>query len=282
MQLNYLLDKINNSILLHKPFKHLYIENFFSDKDFDNIINDEQIRIPIASNDSNLIDILQNKGYGIIKFPGSITSKNKYVEWHRDKKPQDLINPCEGFGLVLRLQKFNSQGLLETIDNFLKEDAFNKCIAQKFGVALDETTRDCGIQKYLDGYEISPHADSRRKALTYMVNINTCDNSEDINYHTHYCIFKNNTKYVQDLWNSRSDIARHWVPWDWCETTKKQTHNNSIVIFSPDNDTMHAVKTDYNHLSCQRTQLYGNLWYKRKPKGIPYDWKKLKAYKESS
>ena len=75
MQLNYLLDKINNSILSYKPFKHLYIENFFSDKDFDNIINDEQIRIPIASNDSNLIDILQNKGYGIIKFPGSITSK---------------------------------------------------------------------------------------------------------------------------------------------------------------------------------------------------------------
>ena len=53
------------------------------------------------------------------------------------------------------------------------------------------------------------------------------------------------------------------MPWDWCEVQKTQTENNSIVIFSPSNDTLHAVKADYNHLTYQRTQLYGNLWYSR-------------------
>ena len=35
--------------------------------------------------------------------------------------------------------------------------------------------------------------------------------------------------------------------------------NNSIVLFKPDIDTLHAIKLDYNHNKFQRTQLYGNL-----------------------
>jgi len=57
-------------------------------------------------------------------------------------------------------------------------------------------------------------------------------------------------------------MERCWVPWDWCTTVKQQTQNNSIVILSPSFDTIHAVKASYCHLEGQRTQLYGNLWYK--------------------
>jgi hypothetical protein len=42
---------------------------------------------------------------------------------------------------------------------------------------------------------------------------------------------------------------------------KQQTENNSIVIFSPRWDTMHAIRAHYDHLVTQRTQFYGNLWY---------------------
>ena len=35
--------------------------------------------------------------------------------------------------------------------------------------------------------------------------------------------------------------------------------NNSIVIFKPSVDTLHAVKMKYDHTKFQRTQLYGNL-----------------------
>ena len=41
--------------------------------------------------------------------------------------------------------------------------------------------------------------------------------------------------------------------------------NNSITIFAPDNDTIHSVKAQYEHLKYQRTQFYGNLWFNEKP-----------------
>jgi hypothetical protein len=48
-----------------------------------------------------------------------------------------------------------------------------------------------------------------------------------------------------------------------------------MVIFAPGNDTMHGVKAAYDHLVSQRTQLYGNLWFKEVDcKGGP-DWKQL-------
>lgn len=41
-----------------------------------------------------------------------------------------------------------------------------------------------------------------------------------------------------------------------------QRENNSMVIFFSKNDTMHGVKATYNYLNGQRTQMYGNFWYK--------------------
>lgn len=48
-----------------------------------------------------------------------------------------------------------------------------------------------------------------------------------------------------------------------------------MVIFSPSNDTIHAVKAEYDHLATQRTQLYGNLWYKTPPSVTQSSWEEV-------
>ena len=134
---------------------------------------------------------------------------------------------------------------------------------------------DGGIQKYLDGYEISPHPDTRKKAATFMVNINPSIESEENNHHTHYLKLKRSYAYVDEFWGGNENIDRAWVPWTWAETIKQQRKNNSIVLFSPSNDTLHGVKASYNHLETQRTQLYGNLWYKESKVDKALEWEQL-------
>jgi hypothetical protein len=73
--------------------------------------------------------------------------------------------------------------------------------------------------------------------------------------------FREQKAYVQEFWKGNQDLDRCWVPWSWCETVKQQTKNNTIVLFQPADDTLHAVRAVYDHLGTQRTQLYGNLWY---------------------
>ncbi len=43
--------------------------------------------------------------------------------------------------------------------------AFRHCLAEKFRINEHTVFYDAGIQKYLDGYEISPHTDIRKKLL---------------------------------------------------------------------------------------------------------------------
>lgn len=151
----------------------------------------------------------------------------------------------------------------------------NRAIAEKFKVNFDDCLIDGGIQKYLDGYEISPHADIRRKAATFMVNINPSDKSEVSDHHTHYLKLTEQYAYVEEFWKGNENIDRAWVPWEWAKTVKQQTKNNSIVLFSPSNDTLHGVKASYDHLVTQRTQLYGNLWYKESYVDRTLEWEQL-------
>jgi hypothetical protein len=258
---DYVIEKIRDADFDYEPFKHIYIGNFFSDEDFKSIIGASEISFPQVENDGELFSSLLNNGYKAITFPGCITDKKQYQKWHANKaKSQRTHSACEGFGMVFRLFENKSQILIE-LQKFMLSESFNKAIADKFEFDFNDCKIDGGIQKYLDGYEISPHPDIRKKAATYMVNVNPSDDSETANHHTHYLKLKDTKKYVGEFWENNKDYERDWLPWDWCETQKQQTKNNSIVIFSPSNDTIHAVKADYNHLATQRTQLYGNLWY---------------------
>jgi hypothetical protein len=55
-------------------------------------------------------------------------------------------------------------------------------------VRLAETRVETAIQKYVSGYEISPHPDIRRKCATYMININH-PRAEHLELHTHFMEF---------------------------------------------------------------------------------------------
>lgn len=261
----YLIDKINSSKFIEEPFKHLYIENFFKKEDFDEIISDHQISTSMFESTEELIFKLINEySYKVQPFPGCTTNVKEYLEWVNTKKiikgiekDQDLI---EGFGLVLRLNSYRSRVLADLI-NFLNSEEWHKCLTNKFQKYHKITSVDTAIQKYLTGYEISPHPDIRRKCLTYMININPFLNSENQNLHTHFLKFVDDKKWIYNFWENNEHIDRCWVPWSWAETVFKQEKNNSITVFSPDNNTLHAVKLNYNHNTYQRTQLYGNLWY---------------------
>ena len=259
---DYLIDRIRTAEMTEEPFRHIYIEDFFTDEDFAEIVSAPEVDLTPATSDEDLFEKLYDAGYLMIEFPGSITDRDKYLKWRAN--PQRALrlkkHTTEGFGVTLRLMEPRTDVLAELRD-FIGSDAFNIEISKRFHIDFDSVTADNGIQKYLDGYEISPHPDIRKKAATFMVNINSGNNTEARNHHTHYMRFKNEYRYLQDFWAGNHDIDRCWVPWDWCETVKQQTANNSIVIFSPSHDTIHAVKADYNHLPGQRTQLYGNLWY---------------------
>ena len=260
MRFDYLIDKINDSDFKVEPFKHIYIENFFKEQDFNSIIGASEISLGQCHTDKDLFIKIFDNNYKVIKFPGCTTDYKKYIKMHSKNKPLNSHTACESSGIAVRLYPKNE--LLVELTKFFLSKSFNKAIADKFNIEYVNCNIDGGIQKYLDGYEISPHPDIRKKAATFMVNINPGKNSERLNYHTHYLKLNSEYSYVKDFWKANPKVDRQWVPWNWCSTKFLQTKNNSIVLFSPDNDTMHGVKADYDHLSTQRTQIYGNLWYK--------------------
>lgn len=98
-----------------------------------------------------------------------------------------------------------------------------------------------------------------------MLNVNPSGHSEELDIHTHYLKFKPKKCFISEFWRHNENLDRCWVPWDWCDTVKRQCLNNSIVIFAPSWNTLHAVKLNYDHLITQRTQFYGNLWYEDSP-----------------
>jgi hypothetical protein len=269
MEFQYLMDKIKCAPFEGEPFRHIYVREFFNEPHFRQIISAQEIALRPAKDDEQLFAALFEGGYKVINFPGCITEREVYLKWHRRKDPRENYtnSSCEGFGMTLRLTK-PASSIISDLVAFMNTSEFQQVLADKFDLQLGAVYYDNGVQKYLDGYEISPHADTRNKALTYMVNINPAAQWETKNHHTHYLIFRDEYKYVPAYWAGHPKEDRCWVPWSWCQTIKMQKENNSVVIFSPRNDTMHAVKASYDHCSGQRTQMYGNLWY-REPQAEP-------------
>ena len=273
-EFNYLLDKIQQSDFVQDPFRHLYIEEFFSEQHFDQIVGSPEIYGPKATTDLELIDELVRLGYRQIKFPGTANDINSYLRWRRRPNRKDIEKTCSSFGLVFRLEEVTSP-IIKELNKFLLSSQFKQVIAKKFRLSDEKTNIDTGIQKYLDGYEISPHPDVRRKALTYMVNINPAKNSEELAYHTEYMQLIPEYEYIKSFWRNNVEVERDWLPWECAKTKKIQKRNNTIVIFSPNEETIHAVKADYNHFQTQRTQLYGNLWYESSTSKCDIDWRRL-------
>lgn len=261
---HYLIEKINEAEYIASPFRHIEINDFLDADDFNEIMSCPEVATPECASDLELFDTLFSLGYQMVPFPGATTDHVQYIKYRETNRRIYHHSATESAGVVVRLNTPDSE-ILRELKTFIASDSFNKALAQKFDVKLESCSKDAGIQKYLDGYEISPHPDVRKKALTFMVNINTLERSEENDYHTHYLNFIDERKYVSEYWKGNPLVERCWVPWHWCHSVKQQKANNSMVAFSPSFDTMHAVKASYSHLKGQRTQLYGNLWYREGP-----------------
>lgn len=312
MDFSYILEKIKNAEFLTEPFKHIEINNLFKEGDFKKIIESQEIATKKASSDDELIDILLSQGYEVVNFFGATVDRKKYVEWHKDKDKkkfvdlflkgfQDLDGPAntldrlsfldlprEGSstlgplltinsaGMVFRLKSQKSEAMV-TLKEFFNSEEWCNCIAEKFNIDRSYCSYDFGVQKYLDGYGMKPHPDVRQKTLTFLMNINPNPSSIDEDHHTSLFKFKPEWKYVQRFWEENPSCDRSWVPWDWCEKVKVHNANNSIIFYVPSNDTLHGVKTNYDHKIYQRTQLYGNMLYHASPATSRVSWQDLSA-----
>jgi len=167
----------------------------------------------------------------------------------------------EGFGIAYRIKKYNSN-FIKNLILFLNGMEFSNALLKKFDITNTNISILTTIQKYLTKYEISPHPDWRRKCMTYLININESDDISNFKVHTHLLKFKKEKEYIYDYWLKNPTIERCWVPWEWCETAREINRNNTMVVFSPANDTLHGVKLDYSHTEFQRTQIYGNFYFK--------------------
>lgn len=264
MSFTYLLDKLDTAEVCGEPFPHVYIEEFLDQADFDAVVSAPDIALPAAARVDELFSRLDAASYQPIEFPGCTKSRTEYVAWLESAiKPKGTHAACEGKGMALRCTSLRSQAV-RSLDAFFQSPQLQDLLTTKFGIT-NPIQLDCGLQKYLNGYEISPHPDIRQKALTWMLNVNPGTDTEDLDYHTHYMTFRPEWDFIRQFWRDTPDADTCWVPWQWCETQKRQTVNNSIVVFSPRHDTLHAVRAHYDHLPAQRTQFYGNLWYKPNP-----------------
>jgi len=263
-EFNYIIEKIRNAPIIHKPFPHLEIENFLKPEHLEIVLSDNQIHFKPQINTKVLIDTLHSKGYQLKSFPGCHNSVDHYLAT-LDKghciaeSPEEKINLIEGKGVTFRLYEYKNQFIRRLI-NFMNGPKFHNALREKFHISRS-TKIISAIQKYLTNYEISPHPDIRSKALTYLLNINYDDEMEHQNIHTHLLEFKSTYEPVYEFWRTEKHFDRCWVPWSWCESRKIISKNNTLIIFRPNHDTLHAVKLDYDHTKKQRTQIYGNLMY---------------------
>jgi len=259
-QFHYLLEKISSAEFNSDPFSHIEIRDFFSKEHFDLIVSDPQIRLDTQENTKSMIENLLELGYFPCNFAGVTPDIDVYLNcretdnWPVDKRRTDRI------GMVFQLRFIRNYIIKELMD-FLRGHDFLKCLCEKFSISENEIKRQFSIQKYLDGYEISPHPDNYKKKLTFLLNINPDDKLSTVNdLHTKLLEFKPEKKFISEYWKYNIDYNRDAVPWDWTVTKKIINRNNTLLMFAPNERTLHAVKLDYDHTKTQRTQIYGNIF----------------------
>ncbi len=278
-EFSYIADRIDDAAFEISPFQHLLIENFLSDAHFEALRTDRQIHFEPVASHAELFHRLDGLGYEVQRFPGCVSDRELYLrciesgDWEGEPEIPTDDGLIEGFGMCFRLARPEAP-LVQRLLTYLIGEEFKAAIERKFDVR-GSTSIDTGIQKYLTGYEISPHPDIRAKCMTYLLNLNPGPAAETMPIHTHLLQLREERAYVTDLWERNPDMDRKWVPWDWCETAKTTPANNSMVLFKCHDRSLHGVKLAYDHLPFQRTQIYGNLWYNDRKPLLPVGFRDL-------
>ena len=258
-QFSYLSDKITKAGFHPTPFKHILIEDFLLPEHLDAVLSDPQVHFEEVGSTPELTRRLHTEGYRIQDFPGCTSDIDEYL-WHHknDSFPTGRKGtPIESYGITYRLHRHDTPFTQELVD-YMNGENFKKTLEEKFEITKKNRIITA-IQKNLSHYEISPHPDIREKALTYLLNINKDSSVDELPIHTHLLKFKEEWEFIKEHWKTDFSQNTTWVPWEWCESVVNTNRNNSIVIFKPSVDTLHAVKMKYDHTRIQRTQLYGNL-----------------------
>ena len=258
-QFSYLSDKIAKADFHSAPFKHILIEDFLLPEHLDAVLSDPQVHFEEVGSTPELTRRLYTEGYRIQDFPGCTSDIDEYL-WHHknDSFPTGRKGtPIESYGITYRLHRHDKPLTAELVE-YLNGEEFKKTLEEKFEITKKNRIITA-IQKNLSHYEISPHPDIREKALTYLLNINKDSSVDELPIHTHLLKFKEEWEFIKEHWKTDFSQNTTWVPWEWCESVVNTNRNNSIVIFKPSVDTLHAVKMKYDHTRLQRTQLYGNL-----------------------
>lgn len=278
---SYLSEKIKNAEFKKDPFKHIFIEDFLKQEHLDIILSDKQIHFDEVKNTEDLIDTLHTKNYKVQNFPGCTTDLEEYLHhYNNDSFPHGRKGtPIESYGVTFRLSKIKNEFIKE-LTQYLNDKEFKRTLEEKFEIKK-QTRIITAIQKNLSHYEISPHPDVREKQLTYLLNINKDETVDNHPVHTNLLRFKPEWEYIKDYWKTNFEKNTTWVPWEWCDPRKVTNKNNSIVLFKPSVDTLHAVKMIYDHTKFQRTQLYGNLMGSD-PIVEPMNYRDLIKFKENS
>ncbi|HEY1709219.1 MAG TPA: hypothetical protein VGG10_13200, partial [Rhizomicrobium sp.] len=184
---HYIAQKIRDAKFISQPFPHLLIENFLSDEHFEMLIKDRQVNLPEMASTAEVIDTLQDVGYVIQKFPGCITDKDEYLRCLEQNDWAVNRNKVGSVGLAFRLQRYSNPKVQRLVE-YMNSPLFKSAMEDKFNIK-QPTKILTAIQKYLTGYEISPHPDTRQKCLTYLVNINTSNDAQSMELHTHLLRF---------------------------------------------------------------------------------------------
>ena len=258
-EFRYLAEKLLVAEFQQDPFPHLLVEDYLSPEHFDLITSDPQIRLPAHRSSESLIADLMDRDYEVQHFPGCFDHVPDYLRYISDGTLPEQTRPVGGAGLALRLERF-ANPRIRALMQYLKGDDFKSAIESKFGIARS-TTMLTTIQKYLTGYEISPHPDIRAKCMTYLININTDESAAKQPIHTHLLRLKSRYEPIYGFWEQHTDVQRCWVPWDWCESVRQINANNSLLMFMVGDRSLHGIRLNYDHTSFQRTQIYGNLNY---------------------
>lgn len=274
-EFTYLCNKILDGNFQYSPFKHIVIEDFLKKGHLDEILNDKQIHFAETESTIKTVEFLRTRGYKVQNFPGCTSDLGEYIRHYKNNSFPKFRKgtPVSSYGITFRLSEIGNKKINEII-KYMNGDEFKEALETKFKIS-NKTEIITAIQKNLSHYEISPHPDIRSKALTYLLNINKDSYVDNEPVHTHLLKFNEEWKHIQNYWENNINVERTWVPWEWCSTIKTTNKNNSIVLFAPSNDTLHAAKMIYDHNKFQRTQIYGNLMYVGKKQMIKKGWKEL-------
>lgn len=258
-EFDYLIQRVAEAPFQTEPFRHLYLEGFLSPEHLARVVTSPQVKVPPAVDTPDLLDSLTAAGYDIEPFPGCTTDVAKYLEYLKTNEWPDSNGVVEGIGMAMRLKRV-ADPLIGRLLAFFNSERFHAALIAKFGIERPNRI-ETAIQKYLTGYEISPHPDIRSKCLTYLLNINTEPEADQLPIHTHLLRLIRRKEFIYSFWDTNPEFDRCWVPWSWCTSERVTSANNSILLFSAHNRSLHAIKLKYDHTQFQRTQVYGNLWY---------------------